>query len=563
MKAFFFLSTMMIFSAFAWGGGTIAGNSGHGVLCTAEGPRLRLLDFYEMEIFDKVEAKLGEPNASAESKALNVIQWIEQYDPERAQAYRTALGAFFSRVDWSSEPLPYVPDSHPTVLPTGCTEVQLAIQSRPDGQVRYAIDQSLWNQLNHTHQAGLILHEILYSDAIDLGHESSVQTRAFLRLLVKSIDAIKGGPIYKYAYWDSVLHNYFDHPLIYTLANGEQLFFVGADEIGPDGRPSFRGGGWGLRAYVCGYRTVTGENAKFCSPVPGKRTQFLVVVDDEGSRIVKIFYPNTTNFAPPGYLANPQDFGLAYPAIDFESPSWMVLKDDHYFEYPDAKMWCAAVTRIVFTEPISPTTRFLPSQRISSCVSVLDPQKPSALLIQGRWRGLLPGSVFQVRFAAGDTQYSRPVYQQGAFARPESIAIGKFMFDAVEMSGGTDQLWLTLAAPRELVFKEGKCSVTPSGFGGPRIYWGPTETGGHDIEFLGSVNCQLIVAGQHVQLYETHFDADSGVFLSGYLVKNTRLKVIVKDKSGKLIFRGTKMIEAQQGIYPYSEPGYLLTYEDK
>ncbi len=309
MKAFFFLSTMMTFSALAWGGGTIAGNSGHGVLCTADGPRLRLLDFYEMEIFDKVEAKLGEPDASAESKALSVIQWIEQYDSERAHAYSAVIDSFFSRVTWSSGPLPYVPDSHPTVLPTGCTEVQLAIQSRLDGQVHYTIDQSLWNQLSRTHQAGLILHEILYSDAIDLGHESSIQTRAFLRFLVKSIDALKGGPIYKYAYWDSVRHNYFDHLFTYTLSNGEQLFFVGTDEV-DDGRPAFYGGEWGLRAHVCGYRTVTGESARFCSPVPGKRKEFLVVADDEGSRIVKIYGSLVPHSGLPIYLANPADFGL-------------------------------------------------------------------------------------------------------------------------------------------------------------------------------------------------------------------------------------------------------------
>lgn len=72
-----------------------------------------------------------------------------------------------------------IPDSGNIVIPKGCTIEQIANQSAPlyADDPRYIIDQSLWSLLDNQNRAGLILHEIIYREAIELGHDNSVSTR--------------------------------------------------------------------------------------------------------------------------------------------------------------------------------------------------------------------------------------------------------------------------------------------------------------------------------------------------------------------------------------------------
>jgi hypothetical protein len=56
-------------------------------------------------------------------------------------------------------------------------------KSYTQGVKKYIINQDLWSLLNNTNKAGLILHEIVYSDAIMRGQNNSIYARYFNALL--------------------------------------------------------------------------------------------------------------------------------------------------------------------------------------------------------------------------------------------------------------------------------------------------------------------------------------------------------------------------------------------
>lgn len=70
----------------------------------------------------------------------------------------------------------------------GCVVAQLAIQVRDPipGQPRYIVDNSIWQQLDATNRAALILHEILYFETSKRGARNSITARRFNAYLSSS-----------------------------------------------------------------------------------------------------------------------------------------------------------------------------------------------------------------------------------------------------------------------------------------------------------------------------------------------------------------------------------------
>ncbi len=183
---------ILLISAVAQAGGSRAGNGGDGVYCSSSPnqPRLQLLDFYELLFYDKVNVDLGNVNEDPVIKVTKIIDSFKKISPIRADLYKERLLNFFNRVQWSQAPLQDVPDSNHIVLPVACEIRQLVIQSKVNGQPNYLVDQNLWLMLNGTQKAGLILHEVIYEEALEQGHENSINTRALVRYFVKKKFAV-------------------------------------------------------------------------------------------------------------------------------------------------------------------------------------------------------------------------------------------------------------------------------------------------------------------------------------------------------------------------------------
>lgn len=163
--------------------GSTKGNGGFVVSCQdAEGPSYQTLDLFEAEKNRKFKLlKFSESNAV--DIALKVVAQLEEVSPRRHRLYQKQIREFYSRSAFVRNAVfTDVKDAYPVFLPRFCKLVPTAIQTRyalPE-EPRYFINEEVWKKLNPTHQAALMLHEIVYWE---FAHQYSVLTRAFVGLL--------------------------------------------------------------------------------------------------------------------------------------------------------------------------------------------------------------------------------------------------------------------------------------------------------------------------------------------------------------------------------------------
>lgn len=145
---------------------------------------VELLDVYETRTLrPHYVPEMGPNNLTALEKVEYVLKRLAIIDPVRAEKYLTALQDFISTTIFlPNVQLADVPDSAHIVLPKKCELQQIAIQlsniSLPEG-TRIIVSEDLWNYLDSDNQAALILHEIIYQEAISLGHLNSFRVRYY------------------------------------------------------------------------------------------------------------------------------------------------------------------------------------------------------------------------------------------------------------------------------------------------------------------------------------------------------------------------------------------------
>ncbi len=159
-------------------GPRVIGNGGDVIKCEDSRP-LELLDYFEAVKIRGWSIDLGNGETSKDMVEF-AIRRLESYSPTRAELYRNYASTFFEEAKFLEETnLTDIPDSNHIALPRGCSIAQIANQSEPlfDGDKRYLIANDIWKELPERDQAGLILHEIIYREAISLGHSNSVSVR--------------------------------------------------------------------------------------------------------------------------------------------------------------------------------------------------------------------------------------------------------------------------------------------------------------------------------------------------------------------------------------------------
>lgn len=178
---------VVLFSAFvslhAQATGRTVGNGGDVVVCENQAgviQSIELLDFYEGRILKGIKTDFGPQARTVEEKVAAALTRLERVSPARAKLYKERALQFFADTLFLEDGhLADIRDAGDIVIPNGCRIAQIANQSTPlyPDDKRYVIDSSLWTALDTDSQAGLILHEIIYREAIELGHENSVSTR--------------------------------------------------------------------------------------------------------------------------------------------------------------------------------------------------------------------------------------------------------------------------------------------------------------------------------------------------------------------------------------------------
>jgi hypothetical protein len=177
-KATTFALTILL-STLTLASGSTIGNGGQGVFCKATN-KIQLFDFFEASVLRGVHTDIGPSSLNYTQKVDLLLSRLERLDPVRAEFYRERFASFAgeSRFVEKSE-LIAIPDANSPVIPHGCEIVQLAIQRKPNfpGEAYYLIDGDKWKLMNADQKAGLVLHEIIYREALEMGATNSEGAR--------------------------------------------------------------------------------------------------------------------------------------------------------------------------------------------------------------------------------------------------------------------------------------------------------------------------------------------------------------------------------------------------
>ncbi|MBV2169341.1 MAG: hypothetical protein KUL82_11610 [Bdellovibrio sp.] len=185
MRSLLFIFSFHV-SCFAFAGGDWVGNGGNIVQCGA-GARMQLLDYYETEMRG-LNIDLGNETVTYIDKVQYVLKRLSKINPGRAEKYRVWAHQFLQEIQWIDDSnIRPIKDIGPVILPEGCELIQ-TVSQYPDEQIppggkRYAISQKVWNHLSEEDKAGLVLHELIYREAILNKQISSLKVRFFTGLI--------------------------------------------------------------------------------------------------------------------------------------------------------------------------------------------------------------------------------------------------------------------------------------------------------------------------------------------------------------------------------------------
>ena len=188
----FFVFLFLLFARAAFAGHEF-GNGGGVVVCRR--PILKtiksveLLDFYEARTIRNTQIDLGDTKKDWKSLVQLVIERVRPRSELRYQLYKKWFSSFESEALFlKNADFTQVSDTAHIAVPRGCQFEQAAVQKTPEfrGDPRYYISADIWAHMNDTQRAGLVLHEIIYREALGYGHTYSSRVRYFLGKLASN-----------------------------------------------------------------------------------------------------------------------------------------------------------------------------------------------------------------------------------------------------------------------------------------------------------------------------------------------------------------------------------------
>jgi hypothetical protein len=260
------------------------GNGGFVAVCR-EGQQTsyHLLDYLDGEFrfaqLGKVD--LG-PDADHVEHARYAFERLAKVDPARSAEYLLELEKFFDPNNLKflgpDYPLPVATDSGVDMVPANCKTLQIASNTRPfqPEEPKFWIKKDLWEKLNEIHKAGLIIHEIVYNDALIRGHSTSEYARYFTFL----ISSEKFADLSQATYDQKLLDNYLGEvsSLYQRIDVRERTRFFTSKlfsfEQAKDFCNKLPGVSWLSNGYGLGQRLLQSDIGKYImNHMPGGRTE--------------------------------------------------------------------------------------------------------------------------------------------------------------------------------------------------------------------------------------------------------------------------------------------------
>jgi hypothetical protein len=181
-----FIISMLSLHAYGGAGGV---HGGQGVVCRNSSKAivsLEILDHYEgRTLGGKID--MGPANFTYQQKIKYVLDRLAKIDPLSAQRYQKRADEFFANAQpLTPAQMKVISDSNEPVNPdTGCAKEQFVVQQTPPkpDQARYLynIELEQYAEKNNAQAlAGIILHEVIYTDAVEtFGQQNSDGTRYY------------------------------------------------------------------------------------------------------------------------------------------------------------------------------------------------------------------------------------------------------------------------------------------------------------------------------------------------------------------------------------------------
>lgn len=160
----------------------VVGNGGDAVVCTDSHGRktAELLDYYEARALRGIAIDLGPEELSVSEKVDMALSRLALSRPERAAGYAYRIENFYRDAQFlKGYRLQDIADSKHVSLPRGCEIEQLVIQRpvRPANEALFLVNEDIWDLLDNTNKAGILLHEAIYEEALQMNANNSINTR--------------------------------------------------------------------------------------------------------------------------------------------------------------------------------------------------------------------------------------------------------------------------------------------------------------------------------------------------------------------------------------------------
>lgn len=175
---------ILIASSIALGNAKVIGNGGNVVICKNnldEITKIELLDYYELRLNGR-ELSLNTNLNSFEDILNDLFERWMPFAPKRMSLYKKWLSEFSNEAGlFDNIVIPNVPDTGAIAIPNECELKTIAFQKQDSeifpGVKRYIISKDIWNFMSKEQRAGLVLHELIYREGIQVGHTTSFPTR--------------------------------------------------------------------------------------------------------------------------------------------------------------------------------------------------------------------------------------------------------------------------------------------------------------------------------------------------------------------------------------------------
>jgi hypothetical protein len=159
------------------------GNGGGIIVCKDDVGNINkteLLDLFEARVLRGLTLDMGDASQDYHEKIETVLNKLARVSPTRAKKYKELYANFFENTVLIPDfDLVFIPDADNIGIPKNCSLRQAAVQRAPEfpNDKRYFISKEYWDLMDNNSKAALVLHEIIYNEAIFFRHDNSKAVR--------------------------------------------------------------------------------------------------------------------------------------------------------------------------------------------------------------------------------------------------------------------------------------------------------------------------------------------------------------------------------------------------